>query len=146
MSNSNIKLKIITPEQTTLEDIVDQITLPTTDGQITILPDHRSYIASLEAGEAMFKKNGKEIFLFISGGFIEFHDNELIVLADTAERVEEIDLKKAEEAREKAEELKKQKITMDESEFAKVAAAIEKESARIRVARKHHTRRGMMIE
>lgn len=66
-----------------------------------------------------------------------------MVLADTAERAEEIDLARAEEARKRAEELKEKRISMDEEEFARVAAAIQKESARIRVARKHYTKRGM---
>lgn len=94
----------------------------------------------------MIKKNGEEIFLSISGGFIEFHDNMLIVLADTAERAEEIDLKRAEEARTRAEELKRTAISTDDEEYARVAAAIQKESARIRVARKHYTKRGMQMK
>ncbi len=141
-----IKFKIVTPEKTVFEDAVDQATLPTTDGEITILPNHRSYIASLKPGGIMLKKNGEESFVCISGGFIEFHGNELVILADTAERAEEIDLKRAEEARQKAEELKNQRVSMDENEYARVAAAIQKESARIRVARKHYTRIGMKID
>lgn len=146
MTKLLIKFKIVTPERTVFEDGVSQVTLPTTDGQITILPNHRSYIASINPGELMVKKDGEESLLSISGGFIEFHGNELIVLADTAERAEEIDLKRAKEGRKKAEELRKQKISMDNAEYAAVAAAIQKESARIRVARKHYTKRGINIE
>ncbi|KKP80382.1 MAG: ATP synthase F1 subunit epsilon [Candidatus Moranbacteria bacterium RIFOXYA12_FULL_35_19] len=143
MSKSTIKFKIVTPEKTVFEDTVDQATLPTADGEVTILPNHISYIASLKAGELMLKKKGEEILLCISGGFIEFHNNELIILADTAERAEEIDLKRAEEGRRKAEELKNKRVSMDENEYARVAAAIQKESARIRVAKKHYTKLGM---
>ena len=146
MAELNIKFKIVTPESTVYEDAVDQATLPVTDGEVTIMPDHRSYIASLSAGEIMIKKDGHEINLFTSGGFVEFDKNQLVVLADTAERVEEIDIKKAEEAKERAEKLKSQSVSMDEEEFAAVAAAIQKETARIRVARKHYTRRGMSLE
>lgn len=142
----NIKFKIVTPERTVFEQEVDQVTLPVTDGQVTIMPDHRSYIASLKAGEIMLKSGGKEISLVTSGGFIEFNDNILVLLADTAEVAEEIDLKRAEEARARAEQLKKEKVTMNEMEYAKVAAAIEKESARIHVARKHRTRHGIKID
>jgi F-type H+-transporting ATPase subunit epsilon len=145
MSDLKLKFKIVTPEKTVFEEEVTQATLPTTDGEITILPNHRSYIASLNPGEVMVKRDGEEILLSISGGFIEFHGNELIVLADTAERAEEIDLKRAEEGRKRAEELKNQKISMAAEEYAAVAAAIQKESARIRVARKHYTKRGMTI-
>jgi len=140
-----IKFKIVTPERTVFEDEVDQATLPVTDGEVTILPNHRSYIASLKAGEIMLKKGSKEINMAISGGFIEFDKNNLIVLADTAEHAEEIDLKRAEEARVRAEELKKEKAIIDESDFARVAAAVEKEMARIKVAKKHRTRRGINL-
>jgi F0F1-type ATP synthase epsilon subunit len=67
-------------------------------------------------------------------------------LADTAERAEEIDLKRAEEAKVRAEKLKEQALTMDSEEYARVAAAIQKEAARIRVAKKHYTKKGMSLE
>jgi F-type H+-transporting ATPase subunit epsilon len=141
-----IKFKIVTPECTVFEDAVDQATLPVTEGEVTILPNHRSYIASISPGEIMVKKGKDEILLSTSGGFIEFNNNELVVLADTAERAEEIDLKRAEEAKQRAEELKEQAVTMDSEEYAAVAAAIQKETVRIRVAKKHYTKRGMSLE
>ncbi len=146
MSDAKIKFKIVTPEKTVFEEEIDQATMMTTDGQITILPKHRSYITSLMPGELMIKKGGEESYLSLSGGFIEFHDNTLIVLADTAERAEEIDLSRAQEARKRAEELKNQVISIDDEDYARVAAAIQKESARINVARKHYTKRGMKME
>ena len=85
-----IHFKIVTPEKTAFEDEVDQVTLPVTDGQVTILPDHIPYIASLKAGEITFKKGKEETVLATSGGFIEFDKNNLVFLADTAERIEEI--------------------------------------------------------
>ena len=143
MSNLKIKFKIVTPKRVVFEDEVLQVTLPVTDGQVTVLPNHRSYIASLNPGELMVKKEGKEHWISISGGFVEFHNNELTVLADTAERAENIDLARAEEARKRAEELKKKAISMDEEEYAAVAAAIQRQAARIRVAKKHYTKKGM---
>ncbi|HBU10381.1 MAG: ATP synthase epsilon chain [Candidatus Uhrbacteria bacterium GW2011_GWD2_41_121] len=144
--SKKINFKIVTPERTLFEQEVDQITLPVTDGEVTIMPDHRSYIASLKAGEVMFKVGGKETLLVVSSGFVEFNNNTLVVLADTAEAADEIDLKRAEEARKRAEEIKKEKVTMNEMEYARVAAAIEKESARVRVARKHHSRHNIKID
>jgi F-type H+-transporting ATPase subunit epsilon len=146
MSEQKIKFKIVTPERTVQDMEIDQVTLPVLDGQVTILPGHRSYIAALKAGEIMLKTEGKEILLVTSGGFIEFNDNTLVVLADTAEAAEEIDVKRAEEARQRAEKIKDEKVTMNEMEYARVAAAIEKESARIRVAKKHHSRGGIKID
>lgn len=141
----SIKFKIVTPEKTVYEDEIYQATLPVADGEVTILPNHRSYIASLESGEIILKKKNEEeeIDLAISGGFIEFHNNELIILADTAERAEEIDLKRAEEAKKRAEDIKKRRVSMDEVEYARVAAILEKELARVKVARKYSERRGL---
>ena len=140
-----IKFKITTPEKTVYEDEIYQATLPVADGEVTILPNHRSYIASLKSGEIILKKKNeeKEIDLAISGGFIEFHNNELIVLADTAERAEEIDLERAEEAKKRAEDIKKQRVSMDEVEYARVAVMLEKELTRVKVARKYSERRGL---
>ncbi len=138
-----IRLKIITPEKVVYEDEVKQATLSVSSGEVTILPNHRSYIASLKPGEIVVKKEeGEEIDLAVSGGFVEFHNNELVVLADEAERAEDIDLKKAEEARKRAEELKKRKYT-DENEYAKVVASLEKELAWTRAARRYLKRKGL---
>ncbi len=135
-----IKFKVVTPERTVFQDEIDQVTLPTTNGEVTVLPNHMPYITVLGSGEITLKKEGQESTLAVSGGFVEFNKNEMVVLADMAERAEEIDLQMAEDAKKRAEESMKQKITMDESEYALVAAAIEKESARIKVAKKHHTK------
>jgi len=142
----NIKIKIVTPERTVYEDEVSQATLPTIDGEVTILPDHIPYITALKAGEIMLKKGEEIIHLAISGGFIEFNNNILTMLADTVERAEEIDLKRAEEAKQRAEELQKQRITIDDMEYAKTAALVEKELARIKVARKHRTKHEIKID
>lgn len=142
-----IKFKIVTPERTVFEEEVDQATLPIERGEITILPKHMPYIGTLQAGEILLKKNlsSEEVSLATSGGFVEFHDDTLIVLADTAERAEEIDVVRAEEARKRAEELKKDRLSMDDEEYARTAAILEKELARIKVARKHRTHRGITM-
>ena len=142
----NIKIKIVTPERTVYEDEVSQATLPTIDGEVTILPDHIPYITALKAGEIMLKKGEEIIHLATSGGFIEFNNNILTMLTDTVERAEEIDLKRAEEAKQRAEELQKQRITIDDMEYAKTAALVEKELARIKVARKHRTKHEIKID
>lgn len=134
--DNKISFKIVTPERSVYEAEVDSATLPVSDGQVTILANHRPYIASLKPGEIMLRKEGEEIHLATSGGFVEFNNNILTLLADTAEHAAEVDTKRAEEARERAEEIKKQKISMSDMEYARVAAAIEKEMARLRVAKK----------
>jgi F-type H+-transporting ATPase subunit epsilon len=143
---NKIKFKIVTPEHTVFEDLIDQVTLPTRDGEITVLPEHIPLISVLAPGELMAKKGGEEIAMAVSGGIIEVQKNEITILADTAERAEEIDLARAEEARKKAENLKEEKNRMDGTEYAAVAALLERNLARIKVARKHLTRRGMKLE
>ncbi|MCK4636226.1 MAG: ATP synthase F1 subunit epsilon, partial [Candidatus Moranbacteria bacterium] len=124
---------------------VYQVTLPVVDGEVTILPKHRSYIAALKPGEIIYKKNKgskEEENLAIAGGFVEFHKNRLVVLSDEAARADEIDLEKAEEARKRAEDLKNRVIQGAEGEFAHVAATLERELVKIRVAKKYISRRG----
>lgn len=141
-----IKFKIVTPERTVVEEDIYQALLPIEGGEITVLPNHIPYIGSLQAGEILLRHemNGEETSLATSGGFIEFHDNTLVVLADTAERAEEIDLARAEEAQERAKQIMAERVRVDDEEYARVAAALEKEMARVRVARKHHSRSGRM--
>jgi F-type H+-transporting ATPase subunit epsilon len=142
-----IQFKIVTPERTVLEEEIYQITLPIEGGEVTILPKHIPYIGTVKSGEILIRKemNGEETSLATSGGFVEFHDDALVVLADTAERAEEIDLARAEEARKKAEEIMKETVQADDENYARVAALIEKESARVRVAKKHHSRRSLSM-
>lgn len=144
---SSIKFKIVTPERTVVEQEVYQATLPVEDGEVTILPEHVPYVGALKAGEIMLRRemNSEPESLATSGGFVEFHDNTMVILADTAERAEEIDLERAEAARLRAEKLKEERIHMDDEEYARTAALIEKELARVRVAKKHHSRHGMTL-
>ena len=143
---NKIKFKIVTPERTVFENEIDQATLPTQDGEITVLPNHIPLISALKPGDLMIKKDGEEIDLAVSGGIVEVQNNEITILADTAERAEEIDLARAEEARKQAEDLKKEAIRMDDTEYAATAAFLERNLARIKVARKHLSRRGIKID
>ncbi len=139
-------LKIITPEKVVSEEEVYQVTLPIQDGEVTLLPDHIPYIGALKAGEIVFRREsaqGDPIVLAVSGGFVEFHDNVLTLLADTAERGEDIDESRAQEAKKRAEDLMSQTSRTDGEEYARVAASLEKQLARLRVARKHRTRGGI---
>ncbi len=135
-----IIFKIITPEKIVFEGEVQQITLPVKEGEVTILPEHIPYIASLKAGEVIIRTEAEEEAsrLAISGGFIEFHDNTLILLADTAENAKDLDLERAEEARKRAQELKNQASESD-VEYGRLVEMLEKETTRVHIARKHRT-------
>lgn len=143
-----IILKIVTPERVVIEREVYQATLPVMGGDVTILPNHIPYIGALKAGEIILRQvaDGEETSLVTSGGFAEFHDNTLVILADTAERAEEIDLARAEEARARAQALRQERAHLSGEEYARTTALLEKEFARVRVARKHHSRRGISLE
>jgi F-type H+-transporting ATPase subunit epsilon len=131
-------LKIVTPENLLLEKVVTSATLSLVDGEATILADHEAYIGLCKPGGIVMKdESGKTQVFATSGGFMEFHNNVLTVLADTAEAAEDIDIERAETARKRAEELMQQTDFQDEEAYARTAALLEKELARIRIARRH---------
>lgn len=137
---SKISLKIVTPEKVVFEDTaVDSVSAMTESGEVTILPGHIPLVSNLQPGEARYKKEGEEFLLAHSTGFLEVRGgNQVVILADTAERHEELDLKKIEEAKEKARKLLEEKRNIDEVAFAEAAAMMERELARERVAKKKY--------
>lgn len=136
-----IKYRIVTPERVVVSGEAKQITLPVVQGEVTLLPEHMPYIGALQAGEIRLQQGpeNREESVATSGGFAEFHENELTLLADTAERAAEIDLARAEEAYRRAEEAMATRVAKDSEEYARTAALIEKELARVRVARRHRS-------
>lgn len=136
-----IHFQIVTPEKVVYKDDVDSITLFTQTGEITVLPNHAPLISSLKSGEAIIKKDGEEFSIAVSGGFLQIQPkNKVVVLADTAERAEEISEERADEARKRAEEILKEK-RLDKAELATAAAALEKSLIRLKVARRRTGRR-----
>jgi F-type H+-transporting ATPase subunit epsilon len=132
-----IKFEIATPERVVLKEEILQVTVPTQEGEITVLPKHSPLVSVLRPGVLELKKIDGEIeIISVSGGFVEVLLNKVIILADTAERAEEIDIERAEEARKRAEESLKDMRSVDASQFAQLAAQIEKELARVRSAKK----------
>lgn len=138
---SSIKFKIITPEKVVYESEISQVTLPTQQGEITILPNHLPLVSVLQPGELIIKKDNQEIAMAVSGGFVQVKKNEVVVLADTAEQAEEIDEARAEEARQRARKLMAEYKDKEAVEYTALAAKIEKELARLKVARKRKHQR-----
>lgn len=137
MIDKTIKFEIVTPERTVLKESIVQITVPTRQGEITVLPGHIPLVASLMPGVIEIKKaDGKLEIISVSGGFIEVQKEKVVILADTAERAEEIDVDKAEEARQRAEEIKKQAKSKEEIDFAGISSKIEKELARTKAVKR----------
>ncbi len=129
-----------------LEVEVDSLTLPTSLGEITILPGHVPLVANLAPGEIRYRHQGRQNFFAVSGGVLEVRKNhEVVVLADTAEFGQEIDIQRAEEARDRAKKLMLEGVK-DEESFAAGAAMLEKNLTRLRVAKKHRTHTHPHIE
>jgi len=134
---TTIKFKIVTPEGVVYENEVAQATIPTMDGEITVLPNHIPLISILKTGELKFKDKDGDHAIALAGGFLEVRgNNELVILADNAERAEEIDIEKAEQARARAEELMKKADQTADVDFARLQAVIDREMNRMRVGKK----------
>jgi len=132
-----IKFEIVTPEKIVLKEMVQSVTVPTKEGIITVLPRHIPLVGILIPGMGHIRKENNELEIFtVSSGFIEVLKNKVVLLADTAERAEEIDIARAEEAKKRAEEAKKRAENESNVDFASVQANIEKELARVKAAKK----------
>lgn len=135
-----LRLEIVTPEKTIYSAEVDQVTLPTMMGEITVLPHHVPMVSALTAGMVRITSEGQETIMAISRGFIEIEHHRVIVLAETAERAEEIDVEKAQAARDDAQRSLAER-RLDSEEYATTMALLEKQLARLRVAERHRSRR-----
>lgn len=136
MSKKQLKLKIITPEKTVLEEMVDQVTLPTTEGEITILPDHIALVSALTSGDIVAKIGEEYIPMAVAGGFIEIKNNEVAVLADFAEHVKDISDDVIAKAKARAEELQKMKDNGEIVDFEHFESELERSLTRAKVADK----------
>lgn len=135
---NQISFKIITPEKVVFEDAIDQATMMTQSGEITVLPGHIPLVTVLQSGELRCKKGDKEYALAVSGGFCEVRpDNSLVVLADTAEHAHEIDLARAEEARARAEKLMTEARHHEDVDYTALQALLEKSLTRLKVGNKY---------
>ena len=136
---STIRLDVVTAERVVYSEEVDIIIAPGVEGQLGILPHHAPLMTILEAGELLVRKSGEEESLAICGGFLEVRPDRVIVLADAAERCEEIDMARAEEAKRRAQErLSHPTAYVD---MARAESALRRSLARLKVAEKRRKRR-----
>lgn len=138
-----LQFKIVTPERVVFEDTVDAVVLPTTEGEITILPHHIPLVTLLSAGVLRIKKGNEEIALAVSGGVVEVDFKRITILADTAERADELQEEKIEKARQAAEKLMREK-RHDAEGFAEATASLERELARLKAIKRHQRSKGPM--
>lgn len=131
---ATIKLEIVTAERVVYSEDIDVLVAPGIDGDLAILPRHTPLLTILRPGEIRVVKNGKGSLMAVSGGFLEVLGNKVTILADTAEREEEIDVHRAEEALKRAEE---RIATIPADRDLEVAlASMRRSQARLRVARR----------
>ncbi len=136
---ATIKLDIVTAEQATFSDDVDVVVAPGIEGQLGILPHHTPLMTMLQPGELLVKKGGEEFYIAVTGGFLEVRPDRVIVLADAAERAEDIDIARAEEAKRRAEEqLRERAPGVD---MAKADAALRRALTRLEVVQRRRKRK-----
>lgn len=142
---AKLLFQLVTPERTVLSEDLDSLSCPTTLGEITILPNHAPLVATLVPGELITRKGTEATPLHVSGGFVQVNPhNSVVILADAAEHIYELDEERAKAAEARArEKLAQQQLT--EEEYAVVAASLERSLSRLRVVRKHAHRRSRPV-
>ena len=139
---ATIRLEIVTVEEKLFDDNVNMVVAPGSEGVMGILPRHAALLTALTYGELVVKSDGKEDqFFAIGGGFMEVQPDHVIVLADAAERVEEIDIERAEAARKRAEEMLA-KAKSGQADFKHAEAALRRSVTRMKVAKKYRKGEG----
>ncbi len=133
-----LRLEIVTAERLVYSDEVDMIIAPGIMGQLGILPHHAPLMTMLEPGELRLKKNGEETYMAISGGFLEVLHNKVIILADTAERAEEIDIAHTIEAKQRAQE--QLQLRPPGADLIAAEAALRRSLAQLKVAERRRRR------
>ena len=131
-----LNLEIVTPEKMVVSEQVDSVRVPTAKGEIGILPKHAPLISTLKAGILSYSKAGGTDEMVISGGFVEVSTDKVSILADVAERSDEVDVEKAKTDREEAQKvLTGWQGTEDQLEVE--LERLEKAQARLQLAKKN---------
>jgi F-type H+-transporting ATPase subunit epsilon len=126
------QFEIVTPEKLVVRDVAEEMQIPAKNGYIGVLPGHAPLITELAVGEISYRNNGYTHHLAVAWGFAEVLPDKVTILAETAERAEEIDVKRAEEAKNRAEERLKSGNT--ETDFARAENALQRAETRLQVA------------
>lgn len=133
---AELNLEIITPEKPVFKDQIEAVTIPGTLGSFQILKDHAPIISSFEIGVIKVKKASKESFYTTSGGTIEVNHNHVLLLADSIEKISDIDVDRADQAKKRAEERLQKKYEADIDE-ARAKAALNRALNRLNAVKKY---------
>lgn len=135
---THLTLEIVTPERPLIREQVDEVILPAAQGYLGVLPGHTPLLVRLDIGQLSYRKGHETFYLLVAFGFAEILPDRVTILAQTAEKAEEIDLKRAETARDRAQELLA-RPTM-EMDFERARIAMMKALVRLQVASKARMR------
>ena len=130
---AQLQLEVVTPERRVLSEAVDSVTIPGLGGELGILPGHTPLISQLQTGVLSYTVSGKTLQLHVSGGFVEIKDDVVSVLAEIAERPEEIDVARARLSREHTEK-QLQSSSGSEEEFEEARVKLERSLVRLQLA------------
>ena len=133
---AEINLEIITPEKIIYKDSVDSITVPGTKGMFQVLKDHAPLMSTIEIGVITLKKNHENTYLTTAGGTIEVLNNSVLILADSVEVIEDIDIDRAESAKKRAEE-RLEKKKEEEIDIVRAELALKRSINRINAKEKY---------
>lgn len=134
MPSNTFHIEIVSPEGMIFKDDVNQVTLPTPNGEITILPNHTSLFTKVLDGEVKIVKDSNEIYIVTTGGFLEVDRNKSTLLSDYAVEAKDIQVAKAEEARKRAQALLKEK--REKQDFVLVEKDLKKAILELKIAEK----------
>jgi F-type H+-transporting ATPase subunit epsilon len=135
---ATIDFKIVTPRGIAYHDEIQQITVPTASGEITVLPKHTPLVSLLRPGEMTVVKEDHKVHFAVSRGVVEVRSgSEVIILANSADRAEEINLAEAEAARKRAQAMLADKENLDDVEFSRFQTILDRELARLKVGNKY---------
>jgi F-type H+-transporting ATPase subunit epsilon len=137
---TSIRLEFVTPERALAHEEVDEIGLPGEDGDFGVLPGHAPLLAALRTGEMWYRKGHERFYAFLTGGFAEVLPDRVSILAQVAERAEDIDEARAEASRRRAEE-RLSKTTAGDLDYERARLAAMRAIMRLQVS-KHTRRRG----
>lgn len=129
-----VTLEIATPTRLVVSQAVDEVVAPGVEGYFGVLPGHAPFLTTLGIGEVSYRIDRDTHYLALAGGFAEVRNDKVIVLADTAERPEEIDRDRAERARERAEQRLSGRGSEEAIDYARAAAALRRAVARLQTA------------
>ena len=129
-----LTLEIATPMRLVVSETVDEVVVPGIEGYFGVLPGHAPLLSTLGIGELMYRRDRDERHLAVAGGFCEVRNDKVIVLADSAERPNEIDRARAERAKDRAERRLSGRGSEDEIDYARCMAALARALIRLQVA------------